>query len=101
MVRQMRRGKRKTKRYRMRHAISDRGACISVPDSQASPILRTSPIFSCCYWRKTVHRGGDRRVIWRKPHQRGVKFETRIDERVRAVLVSAVTKEAEPAETDS
>jgi len=34
MVRQMRGGKRKTKRYRMRHAISDRGACISVPDSQ-------------------------------------------------------------------
>jgi len=45
------------------------------------------------------------RVIWRKPRELGVKFETWLDDRIRATLVpksgdtAASKKEAEPAES--
>jgi len=79
--------------------ISDKGACINLPDAQDIPddfvllLAETgSPRRRC-------------RVIWRKPDQLGVKFETRIDERLRAVLekpsagTASAAKKRAPAES--
>lgn len=44
------------------------------------------------------------RVIWRKPRELGVKFETRLDDRIRAAAVPKSTGEAaanEPIESDA
>lgn len=77
--------------------ISDRGACINVPDTEDIPdgfVLLLS------------ESGSPRRrcrVIWRKPRQIGVKFETQLEERLRAVLdkkpgTAAKAAPKEPAE---
>jgi hypothetical protein len=80
--------------------ISGGGACITVPDAEVIPdgfvMLMSengSPRRRC-------------RVIWRKPRQLGVKFETYLDERLRAASskktgAAAETKTKEPAESDA
>jgi hypothetical protein len=115
----MRGDKRKTRRHRMTHDawvifddgkrskctwsnISGGGACITVPDAEVIPdgfVMLLSENGSA---RRRC------RVIWRKPRQLGVKFETHLDERLRAVLhkkpaatAEASTKEVEPAESDA
>jgi len=58
--------------------ISDRGVHVTVPDSEIVPDTFVL-LFS--------ENGATRRrcrVIWRKPRELGIKFETRLDERVRA-----------------
>ena len=110
----MRGDKRKVKRHRMRHDawlifedgkrssciwtdISDRGACIRIPDSQDVPDN---------FMLLLAEGGSPRRrcrVIWRRPYELGVKFETRLGELVRAAKsgVQAASKEAEPAESEA
>jgi len=79
--------------------ISHIGARINIPDSDAIPDT---------FVLLLAENGAARRrcrVIWRKPRELGVKFETWLDDRIRATLVpksgdtSASKKEAEPAES--
>ena len=82
--------------------ISARGACINTKDAEDIPDN---------FVLLLAENGSPRRrcrVIWRKPRQLGVKFETYLDERLRAVLdkkpgagAKATPKEAEPAESDA
>src|SRR5215471_21379704 len=115
----MRGDKRQVRRHRMSHDawlifdggersectwmdISGKGARLSVPDSEAVPddfVLLLAENGSA---RRRCH------VIWRKPRQIGVKFETKLDEKLRAVLgkkpaadASAAAEETEPAESDA
>jgi len=78
--------------------VSDRGARINVHDSETIPEN---------FLLLLAGNGAARRqcrVIWRKPQQVGVKFETWLDERVRATRApksdasdEATAKKAEPA----
>ncbi len=80
--------------------ISDRGARINVHDSETIPDN---------FLLLLAENGAARRrcrVIWRKPRQVGVKFETWLDERVRATKApkdnpgaEAAPKETERAES--
>jgi PilZ domain len=80
--------------------ISGGGACITVPDAEIIPDS---------FVMLLSENGSPRRrcrVIWRKPRQLGVKFETYLDERLRAVLgkkpgAAAETETKEPAESDA
>jgi len=82
--------------------ISDRGACINIQDAEEIPDN---------FVLLLAENGSPRRrcrVIWRKPRQLGVKFETQLDERLRTVLdkktgagAKATPKEAERAESDA
>jgi PilZ domain len=82
--------------------ISDRGACINIQDAEDIPDN---------FFLLLAKNGSPRRrcrVIWRKPRQLGVKFETQLDERLREVLgkkpgggAKVAPKEAEPAESDA
>lgn len=67
--------------------ISQRGARINVPDSETIPELFVL-LFAenACTKRRC-------RVIWRKPRELGVKFETRLDERIRASLSPSSTED--------
>ncbi|MGA9083679.1 MAG: PilZ domain-containing protein [Pseudolabrys sp.] len=113
----MRGDKRKARRHRMRFDawlvledgercdctlsdISHIGARINIPDSEAIPA--NFVLFLA------VNGSARRRcrVIWRKPRELGVKFETWLDDRIKATLVpksgaAAPSKEAEPAETSA
>jgi PilZ domain len=93
----MRGDKRKARRHRMRHEawlllesgarcdcalsdISHIGARISIPDPDAIPDN---------FMLFLAENGAARRrcrVIWRRPRELGVKFETRLDDRIRAVV---------------
>ena len=82
--------------------ISDRGACINIKDAEDIPDNFVLLLSESGTPRRRC------RVIWRKPRQLGVKFETYLDERLRAVLdkklgaaADAKPKEAEPAESDA
>lgn len=82
--------------------ISDRGACINTEDAEDIPDNFVLLLSESGTPRRRC------RVIWRKPRQLGVKFETYFEERVRAVLdkksgaaAEAKPKEAEPAESDA
>lgn len=111
----MRGDKRKARRHRMRHEawlmlasgercdcalsdISHIGARINIADSDVIPDNFTLFL---------AQNGSARRrclVIWRKPRELGVKFETPHHERIRAALVptsgnNAASKEIESAET--
>ena len=58
--------------------ISDRGAHINIPDSEAIPDS---------FLLLLAENGSTRRrcrVIWRKPREIGVKFESWLDDRIRA-----------------
>ena len=81
--------------------ISHIGARINIPDSNAIPDN---------FLLLLAENGSARRrcrVIWRKPRELGVRFETRLDDRVRAALApkpgnsAASKKKAEPAESDA
>jgi hypothetical protein len=80
--------------------ISHIGARINIPDSEAIP--DNFVLF-------LAENGSARRrcrVIWRKPRELGVKFETWLDDRIKATLVpksgaAAPLKEAEPAESSA
>ncbi len=78
--------------------ISDRGARLTFTTWTSFPKA------SFYYWRKTARR--ECRVIWRKPRQLGVKFDTWLDARIRAtqkkpgVGADAASQVVEPAETD-
>jgi len=76
--------------------ISDRGARINVHDSETIPDN---------FLLLLAENGAARRrcrVIWRKPRQVGVKFETWLDERVRATKPPKDNRgaEAAPKETE-
>lgn len=91
----MRGDKRRAKRHRMQRKawllveggersectvtdISDKGAHFNVPDSDGFPDT---------FMLLLAENGSTRRrcrVIWRKPRELGVKFESRLDERIRA-----------------
>ena len=76
--------------------ISDRGARINVHDSETIPDN---------FLLLLAENGAARRrcrVIWRKPRQVGVKFETWLDERVRATKPPKDNRSAEaaPKETE-
>jgi len=115
----MRGDKRKARRHRMRvdarmvldsgelcecalSDVSDRGACINVHDSQVIPDN---------FLLLLAGNGAARRkcrVIWRKPQQLGVKFETWLDERVQAARApknsasgDPASKKVEPAASDA
>jgi hypothetical protein len=82
--------------------ISGGGACITVPDAEDIPDGFVMLLSENGWARRRC------RVIWRKPHQLGVKFETQLDERLRGVLgkkpgASAETtpKKVEPVESDA
>ena len=82
--------------------VSDRGARINVHDSEIIPDN---------FLLLLAGNGAARRkcrVIWRKPQQVGVKFETWLDERVQAARGpksnasgDAATKTVEPAASDA
>jgi hypothetical protein len=80
--------------------ISHIGARINIPDSEAIP--DNFVLF-------LAENGSARRrcrVIWRKPRELGVKFETWLDDRIKATLApksgaAAPLKEAEPAESSA
>ena len=82
--------------------VSDRGARINVHDSEIIPET---------FLLLLAGNGAARRqcrVIWRKPQQVGVKFDTWLDERVRAARTpkndagdDVKAKTAEPAESDA
>ncbi|HXX07027.1 MAG TPA: PilZ domain-containing protein [Pseudolabrys sp.] len=111
----MRGDKRKTKRHRMtRDAwvtledgtrskctwsnISGGGACITVPDAEGIPNSFVMLLSENGSARRRC------RVIWRKPQELGIKFETQLDERLRAALgkkPGASTEATEPAESDA
>ncbi|MFY9687312.1 MAG: PilZ domain-containing protein [Pseudolabrys sp.] len=77
--------------------ISDRGAHINVADSDALPDS---------FVLLLAENGATRRrcrVIWRKPREIGIKFDSWLDERIRAGIkpksdVSAAAKENKEAE---
>jgi PilZ domain-containing protein len=107
----MRGDKRKARRHRLRRDawvmldagqrcecvitnISDRGAHISIADSEALP---DSFILLLAENGATRRRC---RVIWRKPREVGIKFDSWLDERIRAgvkpkIDAGGVEKEAE------
>jgi hypothetical protein len=110
----MRGDKRKARRHRLRRDawvmleanqrcecvitnISDRGAHISVADSEALPDS---------FVLLLAENGATRRrcrVIWRKPREIGIKFDSWLDERVRAGVkpmadTTAADKESTEAE---
>lgn len=111
----MRGDKRKARRHRMRHElwlmleggercdctlsdISDRGARINVPDSKTIPENFLLLLASTGTARRRC------RVIWRATGQVGVKFESRLDDLVRAARTpkadtDALSKAIEPAES--
>src|SRR6478752_7744740 len=110
----MRGDKRKARRHRMRHdawlmldggerrgcALSDIshiGARINIPDSDAIP----DNFLLLLAANGTARRRC--RVIWRKPRELGVKFETWIDDRIRAATPkpcgTVASNEREPAES--
>jgi hypothetical protein len=80
--------------------ISHIGARINIPDSEAIPDN---------FMLLLAANGSARRrcrVIWRKPRELGVKFETWLDDRIKATLVPksgtpSASKEAEPAESNA
>jgi PilZ domain len=82
--------------------VSDRGARINVHDSEIIPDN---------FLLLLAENGAAQRrcrVIWRKPRELGVKFETWLDERVRAARApksgadgNAASKKAEPAASDA
>ncbi len=91
----MRGDKRKTRRHRLRRDawlvpedgqrcdcvitnISDRGAHINIADSDAIP----DSFLLLLAENGSTHRRC--RVIWRKPREVGVKFESWLDDRIRA-----------------
>jgi hypothetical protein len=76
--------------------ISHIGARINLPDSDVIPDNFTLFLAENGAARRRC------RVIWRKPRELGVKFETRLDDRIRAAVApkSAASKEeVEPVET--
>jgi hypothetical protein len=82
--------------------VSDRGARINVHDAEIIPDSFLLLLAENGAARRRCH------VIWRKPQQIGVKFETWLDERVRATRASkgsadgdAAPKKAEPAGSDA
>lgn len=110
----MRGDKRKARRHRMRYdawlmvdggerrdcALSDIshiGARINIPDSDVIPdnflllLAASGTAQRCC------------RVIWRKPRELGVKFETWLDDRIRAATpkpgATVASNAKEPAES--
>jgi len=77
--------------------ISDRGAHINVADSE---VLPDSFVLLLAENGATRRRC---RVIWRKPREIGIKFDSWLDERIRAGVkptadASAVANEAKEAE---
>ena len=113
----MRGDKRKARRHRMRHdawlmleggkrcdcALSDIspiGARINIPDSETIPDN---------FLLLLAENGSARRrcrVIWRKSRELGVKFETRLDDRIRAAQIPKAAagdapKESEPVESSA
>ena len=107
----MRGDKRKARRHRLRRDawvmldagqrcecvitnISDRGAHISIADSEALPDS---------FVLLLAENGATRRrcrVIWRKPREVGIKFDSWLDERIRAGVkpkndAGVIEKEAE------
>jgi hypothetical protein len=108
----MRGDKRKARRHRLRRDawvmldagqrcecvitnISDRGAHISIADSDALP-----DSFVC--WPKR-RNAPPCRIIWRKPREIGIKFESWLDDRIRAGVkpntdAGVATKENKEAE---
>jgi hypothetical protein len=78
--------------------ISHIGARVNTPDSDVIPDN---------FMLLLAENGTARRrcrVIWRKPRELGVKFETRLDDRIRAAVTpksgdNAASKQVEPAET--
>lgn len=91
----MRGDKRRVKRHRMQRKawlmtedgqrcecmltnISDKGAHVTTPESGTIP-----DTFLLLFSESGSTRRRSR-VIWRKPHELGIKFETRLDERIRA-----------------
>ena len=110
----MRGDKRKARRHRLRRNawavleagqrfecvitnISDRGAHISIADSDALPDS---------FVLLLAENGATRRrcrVIWRKPREIGIKFDSWLDERIRAGVTPKIdsgtpAKETEEAE---
>jgi hypothetical protein len=105
----MRGDKRKARRHRLRRDawvildagqrceceitnISDRGAHISIADSDALPDS---------FVLLLAENGATRRrcrVIWRKPRETGIKFDSWLDERIRAAVKPAAAKENKEAE---
>jgi len=108
----MRGDKRKTRRHRLRREawlmpdggqrcdcvitdISDRGAHISIPDSDAIPDS---------FMLLLAENGSTRRrcrVIWRKPREIGVKFDSWLDERIRAGVRPKADNNAAADDTES
>jgi len=80
--------------------ISHIGARINVPDSEAIPDN---------FVLLLAENGSARRrcrVIWRKPRELGVKFETWLDDRIKATKAprrdaDVASKESEPAESSA
>ena len=112
----MRGDKRKARRHRMRHdawlmvdggerrdcALSDIshiGARINIPDSDVIP----DNFLLLLAANGTARRRC--RVIWRKPRELGVKFETWLDDRIRAATPkpsgTVASNEGEPAESSA
>jgi PilZ domain len=81
--------------------ISDRGARINVHDVDAVPDSFV------LFLAKNGTARRECRVIWRKPREVGVKFDTWLDARIRAtqitpgVSANAASKVAEPAESET
>jgi hypothetical protein len=80
--------------------ISHIGARINIPDSNAIPDNFLLLLAANGSARRRC------RVIWRKPRELGVRFETRLDDRVRAALAPKpgnppASKKAEPAKSDA
>jgi hypothetical protein len=80
--------------------ISHIGARINIPDSGVIPDNFTLFLAENGSARRRC------RVIWRKPRELGVKFETRLDDHIRAAVApksghNAAATEVEPVETAS
>ena len=75
--------------------ISGRGARINIPDSEAIPDSFLLLLAANGSARRRC------RVIWRKPRQLGVKFDTWLDERMRALKKSGAGPDAAPKETEA
>jgi PilZ domain len=80
--------------------ISHRGARINIPDSEAIPDNFLLLLAANGSARRRC------RVIWRKPRELGVKFETHLDDRIRATLIpkpgtGVAPKETTAAESDA
>jgi hypothetical protein len=79
--------------------ISDRGAHINVADSEAFPDSFVLLLAESGATRRRC------RVIWRKPREIGIKFDSWLDERIRAGVkptadASAAAKEDEDKEAE-